>query len=103
MGEPGCPELAACTASMHKVRIVLIASFSIGARSLATVRPVFTGNPSAGGYLKGFHSKVEGFRAGKAQCQTGLKTQDFGPCSIANVLGVIPKVKRRFRPSMFVS
>src|SRR4051794_30726698 len=40
MGEPGWPEFAACTASMHRVRIVLIACFSMGARSLATVRPV---------------------------------------------------------------
>src|SRR6516225_1429057 len=41
MGEPGWPELAACTASMHSVRIVLMASFSMAALSLATVRPVF--------------------------------------------------------------
>src|SRR4029079_19408756 len=41
-----CPELAACTASMQRVRIVLIATFSMGARSLATVRPVFTDRPS---------------------------------------------------------
>ena len=43
IGEPGWPELAACTASMHSVRIVLMASFSMAARSLATVRPVFMG------------------------------------------------------------
>jgi hypothetical protein len=41
----GWPELAACTASMHSVRIVLMASFSIAALSLATVRPVFIVNP----------------------------------------------------------
>src|SRR5206468_551708 len=44
IGEPGCPELAACTASMHSVRIVLMASFSMAALSLATVRPVFMDN-----------------------------------------------------------
>src|SRR4051794_14198591 len=44
MGEPGCPELAACTASMHSVRMVLMASFSMAALSLATVRPVFMDN-----------------------------------------------------------
>ena len=41
MGEPGWPELAACTASMHSVRIVLMATFSMAALSLATARPVF--------------------------------------------------------------
>ena len=41
LGEPGWPELAACTASMHSVRIVLTASFSMAALSLATVRLVF--------------------------------------------------------------
>jgi hypothetical protein len=44
MGEPGWPELAACTASMHSVRIVLMASFSMAALSLATVKPVFMDN-----------------------------------------------------------
>src|SRR6516164_3951206 len=44
IGEPGCPELAACTASMHSVRIVLMATFSMAALSLATVRPVFMDN-----------------------------------------------------------
>jgi hypothetical protein len=44
MGEPGWPELAACTASMHSVRIVLMASFSMAALSLATVKPVFMNN-----------------------------------------------------------
>src|SRR5580698_4606707 len=42
IGEPGCPELAAWTASMQSVRIVLTASFSIGAVSPATVRPTVT-------------------------------------------------------------
>src|SRR5262245_35856745 len=41
IGEPGWPELAACTASMQRVRMVLMASFSMAARSLATARPVF--------------------------------------------------------------
>src|SRR5262245_3597587 len=41
IGEPGWPELAACTASMHSVRIVLMATFSMAALSLVTVRPVF--------------------------------------------------------------
>jgi hypothetical protein len=44
IGEPGWPELAACTASMHSVRIVLMATFSMAALSLATVRPVFMDN-----------------------------------------------------------
>src|SRR5262245_11776073 len=48
IGEPGWPELAACTASMQRVRIVLIADFSMGARSLATVRPVFMDKPFLG-------------------------------------------------------
>ena len=41
IGEPGWPELAACTASMHNVRIVLMANFSMAAFSLSTVKPVF--------------------------------------------------------------
>jgi hypothetical protein len=43
MGDPGWPEFAACTASMQRVRIVLIASFSVGVRSLTTAGPVFMG------------------------------------------------------------
>jgi hypothetical protein len=34
MGVPGCPELAACTASMESVRIVLMQSISIGVATL---------------------------------------------------------------------
>src|SRR5262245_38181189 len=37
MGDPGWPELAACTASMHSVRIVLIASLSMADFSFATI------------------------------------------------------------------
>ena len=40
MGEPGWPEFAAWMASIHSVRRVLIACFSIPTRSPTTVRPV---------------------------------------------------------------
>src|SRR5262245_14556868 len=43
IGEPGCPDSAACTASMLSVRMVLIASFSMAEVSLATARPVVSG------------------------------------------------------------
>ena len=36
MGVPGCPELAACTASMESVRIVLMQSISIGVAAFWT-------------------------------------------------------------------
>src|SRR4051794_17019190 len=42
MGVPGWPDSACCTASMQSVRMVLMASFSIGSFSLATVKPVVT-------------------------------------------------------------
>src|SRR5262245_15250670 len=42
IGVPGWPELAACTASMDRVRMVLMASRSSGDLSLDTVRPVVT-------------------------------------------------------------
>src|SRR5689334_13112134 len=56
MGEPGWPELAACTASMQRVRMVLMASVSMGAWALDTVRPVVTGMvvpPSRRGWMWG--------------------------------------------------
>src|SRR5437868_5385569 len=42
IGVPGWPELAACTASIDRVRMVLTASLSIGDFSLETVIPVVT-------------------------------------------------------------
>src|SRR5438552_9708992 len=34
MGVPGCPDFACCTASMHRVRMVLMQSSSIGPRGV---------------------------------------------------------------------
>src|SRR5437588_2998038 len=39
IGDPGCPDCAFCTASMARVRMVLMAVFSMADRSFATVRP----------------------------------------------------------------
>src|SRR5277367_2756601 len=41
MGVPGCPELAACTASMESVRIVLMQSISIVVAVVGTEGLVF--------------------------------------------------------------
>jgi hypothetical protein len=51
IGVPGCPEFAACTASIHRVRIVSMASFSMGSLSRA-------GNVGAGGLSHGQPSSV---------------------------------------------
>src|SRR5690242_14168905 len=40
IGEPGCPDWACCTASMARVRMVLMAVCSMAARWLDTVKPV---------------------------------------------------------------
>src|SRR5687767_9246501 len=51
MGVPGCPEFAACTASMDKVRIVLIVNSSIGcpvrARSMGVSTVMSLPHPAA--------------------------------------------------------
>src|SRR5213594_2826613 len=62
MGVPGCPDLAACTASMDSVRIVLMASRS---RSLSLMAPPFA--------LAGMTRRLErGHLAETAQVPRGL-------------------------------
>src|SRR5436190_12643425 len=78
IGVPGWPELAACTASIDSVRMVLMASFSIGVVSVDTVRPAARGmgaTPGIGIEDRGTRIEERGSRIAKMIYRFALADQ----------------------------